>query len=91
MDLEQAHFNIYWMDFSNDDLADEEDPNPEPDQGWYMDVTLPDGTSLEIGPDTYGDGFATVEEALGFVEKWATDRGFSYSHPVIEVTVGKRI
>ena len=83
----QAHLSIEWHTYDNDDLADDDDPNPRPDEGWY--VYLEGHGS--IGPDHFGPGYQSVDEALAAVEKWATDRGFNYAPPVIGVTVGKQV
>lgn len=84
-------FTIDWAEFDNDDLADDDGEPIPPDKGWYITVEIPDGSQYDIGPDYFGDGSATVEEALALCEKWATDRGFTYSPPIIEVTVGKEV
>ena len=83
---QHVSFDIEWHTYSNDDLADD----LPPDEGWYVTINAPDGSGGALGPDHFGSGFATVEEALTVVEKWATDRGFTYMPPTIEVTVGKQ-
>lgn len=86
---QRVTFEIDWSSFDNDDLADEDEPNPEPDEGWYVDGKFIGGSGFTIGPDHYGPGFATVDEALELIEKWATDRGYRYERPMITVTVFK--
>lgn len=82
-----ASFSIDWLSFDNDDLADDDDPTPRPDEGWYVSL---DGHGV-IGPDYFGPGYDSLDAALAAVEKWAIDRGFTYSPPCINVTVGKRV
>jgi hypothetical protein len=80
-------FQVDWQSYPNDDIADEDDPNPSPDEGWYIDLTLPDGTGGEIGPDFYGPGLQSLDAALELIEKWATDRGIAMTRDMIEFNV----
>lgn len=89
--MQHVTFHIGWAEFSNEDMPDDDGTTPPPDSGWYVDVEVPGGHEYSIGPDHFGDGFATVEEALALCEKWATDRGFTYSPPLITLTVGKEV
>lgn len=78
-----ATAQIAWMSYSNEDIGSD-----RPDEGWYITADLADGTSVSIGPDPVsGPGFASVDEALAYVEKWATDRNMSSHRPVIDVAV----
>ena len=86
--LQQVKFEIDWMSFSNDDLADDEDPNPGPDDGWYVAVTV-GSRSHQIGPDHYGPGFASMDEAMALCRKWAEDRGFKWDPPSLDFALGK--
>lgn len=65
-----AHVTIHWCEFSNEQI----DPEMEPDVGWYIDIDTTQGTAV-LGPDCYGPGLATLDEALAMVEKWAAQRG----------------
>lgn len=87
--LQQVTFDLDWAEFSNDDLSDDDDPNPSPDKGWYVTVNAADGSSGYVGPDHFGPGFATTDDALAAVQKWAEDRGYRYEPPSITVTVGR--
>lgn len=86
--LIQATFAVDWASFDNDDLADDDDPTPAPDEGWYVTVTL-GGQSFSIGPDHYGPGFQSIDEAVAFCRKYAEDRSFEWSPPSLDFTVGK--
>ena len=83
--LVQATFAIEWHSYENDDLADNADPSPTHDEGWYVYL---EGHG-EIGPDYFGPGYATADEALAAVKRWAEDRGFAYEPPSIRFTLGK--
>jgi hypothetical protein len=87
--IEQVTFSIDWMSFDNDDLADEDDRTPGPDEGWYITIEAPDGTGGYLGPDHFGPGFSTADEALEACRKWAEDRGYNYDRPSIDLTVGR--
>lgn len=74
-----VEFEIHWSSYDNDDMAEVDDygPDPAPDEGWYIDATLPDGTGFDLGPDHFGPGLTSLDHALGMIETWAKQRGGS--------------
>lgn len=69
-----AQVTISWQSYPNDDLPVEEHDGT-PDEGWYIDIDLTDGMMVRLGPDFYGPGLKTFDEALALVKKWADGRG----------------
>jgi len=83
---QMATVSIRWESYSNEDLGDD-----EPDEGWYVSVTTPNGRDYDIGPDFYGPGFKTFDEALAQVVKWANGRRFVVDVKSFTLPVYKRL
>lgn len=87
--IEQVSFSIDWMSFDDNDLDDDLEPHAPPDEGWYVTIEAPDGSGGYLGPDHFGPGLSTVDAALDLCRKWAEDRGYTFSRPSVDVTVGR--
>lgn len=84
-----VEFHIHWASYSNDDLFDEDDddkPLP-PDEGWYIDGTLPDETEFTLGPDHFGPGVQSLDVCLEMIKKWCQDRGLEISMDLLAVDI----
>lgn len=80
--MNTVQVSIDWFSYDNDDISDEGETVP-PDEGWYVNIRTPDGIA-DLGKDYFGDGFASLDEALAKVRKWATDRGFCWDAPSLD-------
>lgn len=77
-----ATANIDWAEFPNDDIGED-----EPDSGWYITLDFETGQSVDIGPDYYGPGCQSLDEALRIVDKWASGRGLTVHRPLVRVAI----
>lgn len=79
--VQVASVTVHWASYTNEDIGE-----AEPDSGWYVTLSVGDADH-DIGPDFYGPGHQTLDEALAAVRKWAKGRGLRVETKFFELPV----